>query len=72
MRPNAETLYSTAWPDLAKEPILILVPDSGDRFYRHAGGSGAGLFNLTMRLYGPEEALLNGTWRPAAHVQGVC
>ncbi len=33
VRPNADTLYSTAWLDLSKEPILIRVPDSGDRFY---------------------------------------
>jgi len=33
VRPNADTLYSTAWLDLAKEPILIHVPDSGGRFY---------------------------------------
>jgi hypothetical protein len=33
VRPNADTLYSTAWLDLAQEPILIHVPDSGGRFY---------------------------------------
>ncbi|MGA8273729.1 MAG: DUF1254 domain-containing protein [Candidatus Sulfotelmatobacter sp.] len=33
IRPNADTLYSTAWLDLSKEPILIHVPDSGGRFY---------------------------------------
>ena len=33
VRPNADTLYSTAWLDLAREPILIHVPDSGGRFY---------------------------------------
>jgi len=33
VRPNADTLYSTAWLDLANEPILIHVPDSGGRFY---------------------------------------
>jgi len=33
IRPNADTLYSMAWIDLAKEPILIYVPDSGGRFY---------------------------------------
>jgi hypothetical protein len=33
VRPNADTLYSTAWLDLAKEPILIHVPDSGSRLY---------------------------------------
>src|SRR5271170_1416120 len=33
IRPNADTLYSTAWLDLSQEPILIRVPDSGGRFY---------------------------------------
>ncbi len=33
VRPNADTLYSMAWLDLAKEPVLIHVPDSGGRFY---------------------------------------
>jgi hypothetical protein len=33
IRPNADTLYSTAWLDLSKEPILIHVPDSDGRFY---------------------------------------
>jgi hypothetical protein len=33
IRPNADTLYSMAWIDLSKEPILIHVPDSGSRFY---------------------------------------
>jgi hypothetical protein len=33
VRPNADTLYSTAWLDLSEEPILIYVPDSGGRFY---------------------------------------
>jgi hypothetical protein len=33
IRPNADTLYSTAWLDLSREPVLIYVPDSGGRFY---------------------------------------
>src|SRR5271170_4338630 len=33
IRPNADTLYSTAWLDLSKEPILIHVPDAGGRYY---------------------------------------
>jgi hypothetical protein len=28
--------------------------------------SGDGTFNLTIRLYWPEEAILNGTWHPPA------
>ena len=33
IRPNADTLYSSAWLDLYQEPILIHVPDSAGRFY---------------------------------------
>jgi hypothetical protein len=33
VRPNADTLYSNAWIDVSKEPMLLHVPDSGGRFY---------------------------------------
>ncbi len=31
--PNADTLYSTAWLDLAKEPYLLSLPDMGNRYF---------------------------------------
>ena len=31
--PNCDTLYSTAWVDLAKEPLVLTVPEITDRFY---------------------------------------
>ncbi len=31
--PNADTLYTQAWFDVAKEPWIVSVPDMGDRYY---------------------------------------
>jgi hypothetical protein len=33
IRPNADTLYSISWLDLAKEPVLLHVPDTHGRYY---------------------------------------
>jgi hypothetical protein len=33
VRPNADTLYTNAWFDLSREPMLLHVGDSGGRFY---------------------------------------
>ena len=32
-RPNADTLYSTAWLDLAKEPYVLSLPDMDGRYF---------------------------------------
>jgi hypothetical protein len=33
VHPNADTLYATAWLDLAREPIILHVPDTAGRYY---------------------------------------
>lgn len=33
IRPNADTLYSSAWIDLSQEPLILRVPDTHDRYY---------------------------------------
>jgi len=32
--PNADTLYSSLWFDVTKEPLVIDIPDSGGRYYQ--------------------------------------
>lgn len=34
VRPNFDTLYSTAWVDVSAEPVVVSAPASPDRFYQ--------------------------------------
>jgi len=53
VRPNFDTLCSTAWLELTKEPMVVSVPNTDGRY-----------FNLTMRLYAPKFDALTGKWNP--------
>lgn len=33
IRPNTDTLYSSAWLDLSQEPIILCLPDTNGRYY---------------------------------------
>ncbi len=92
--PNADTLYSTAWLDLSKEPYVFHVPDENGRYYlmpnqlKYNQDGSLDLyiqsespgkdkesnwlpapkdnFVLMLRMYWPENAVLNGSWQPPA------
>ncbi|MCA0304980.1 MAG: DUF1254 domain-containing protein [Proteobacteria bacterium] len=66
--PNSDTLYSTAWLDLATEPMFLTVPPVGDLYYCYAF---LDLFSnniayVSHRLYGgapPTHMIVGPGWR---------
>lgn len=53
--PNNDTLYSTAWLDLRKEPAIIGMPDTGGRYYT------AHIMDMTTETIANVGQRLNGT-----------
>ena len=57
--PNNDTLYSTAWLDLRKEPAILTMPDTKGRFYtaQVMDMSTETIGNFGRRLYGTKKAV---------------
>jgi hypothetical protein len=64
--PNADTLYSSAWIDVGKEPVVLSVPNTGGRYYvmqlldawtnviEAPGARTTGTDKLEVAIVGPE------------------
>ncbi|WP_457673763.1 DUF1254 domain-containing protein [Thiolapillus sp.] len=77
VRPNFDTLYSPAWVDLSKEPVVLSVPEVKDRFYMlpmldmwtdvfavvGTYGTGTGAGNYLIALQGWEGKVPDGMQR---------
>jgi hypothetical protein len=66
--PNNDTLYSIAWLDLSKEPVILSVPDVGDRYYtlEIAGFDSDNFAYVGMRTTGTKAgnyAIVGPTWK---------
>ncbi|MGD0353567.1 MAG: DUF1254 domain-containing protein [Dehalococcoidia bacterium] len=55
VNPNADTLYSSAWVDTAKEPIILSVPDTQGRYYLMP------MLNLWTDVFGSPGSRTTGT-----------
>ncbi|MFZ4808481.1 MAG: DUF1254 domain-containing protein [Hyphomicrobiaceae bacterium] len=62
--PNNDTLYSTAWLDLRKEPVILEMPDTGGRYYT------AQILDLTTETIANIGQRLNGTEAGAFAIVG--
>ena len=66
--PNADTLYSTAWLDLNREPMVVSTPDMGQRWLlmRVLDGWSTSFASLGTRVYGSgarHYAIVGPSWK---------
>lgn len=64
IRPNVDTLYSMAWLDLSKEPIVLYVPDTHRRYYLME------FLDAWSNVFASIGARTTGTWEGAYAITG--
>jgi len=55
VRPNFDTLYSMAWLDMTKEPVIVSIPDAGGRYFLMP------LYDMWTNAYAVPGKRTNGT-----------
>lgn len=61
-RPNTDTLYSAAWADLRKEPLVLTMPHFGKRYYNVQLVSSARSFDFIGSRNSASKAAVAAGW----------